>query len=237
MNRSHTLVYPATYSVFHAACKLTDHTYLQSTMVTPNSGLDELTDLTVQDVQHFSDLVYAVRHASFGLPRAMMLGKYRFVVGEKIRTSQNASLAALDPILSLSLRERIDMLRLADPSDLDWVQNTLIITIGITAAEVERLPLGNTTQARMHHEFVELSHDPVVQLAVRTYTFSSVSSESDRVKLYRILASETDSIPIRTMLLLSDLSVPLDAIAGMTDMRVLVAQAGMKTGNPVTFSH
>jgi len=175
--------------------------------------LTDLVPITVEDVSHFAELVFAIRNPSFGLPTAMMYGKYRYIISEMIRTTGDYRLKYLDPELVIDLKERYSELRSLPYQSTEWCRNLSVHTVKTKVVDFPAVS-GAKTATSASSELIGFGSQINIDLDFKRHEVTAIESDHDRLGLCRIIAAEHEQMSVRTMLLLSDLSVPLQAVAG-----------------------
>lgn len=211
-------------NTLHRVCPKSDQRTVVSMTRYVDCDLADLIPQTVESVQHFADLVYAIKNPAFGLPTAMMYGTFRYVLKDMAVLTGSTSLLYLDPEVSVSIEERYAELSKVDQHSLLWCSNLIVHTIGTSAQQVMQLPIGPTL-AHTESDHLSFEHPVHVEIELRRHYVTQIASEQERLQVLRVIAAESEDLAPRTRLLLSDLAIPLLIVNGCNTAECVQAVA------------
>lgn len=180
----------------------------------------------VQDIYHFSDLVFAVKNSMFNLPRCVTYGRYRYMIDQLIQRDDSPDLRILDLEYNVAEPRDIHIASLSSET-LEPFNNLLVLCVVNTTDALLSSPRSIDGSCSFIDEAhtIPLECGSSFSITYRLYTVNSISSERTRESFIRLKASESDSIPARSMFMLTDLAFPYHIIPGFTNMNSLIDTA------------
>jgi len=201
----------------HAAVALSSDRHLAGSLQVSVTNLDDLIPSVAQDIYHFIDLVQAVRHPVFQLPRAMTNGRFQYLLKELIRTTTVSAFSGLDCKLDIPVSERIGMIRSIPEEYTPTINNLLICVMRQSAQEIEQIAITGSTHATFFDHLLTTVIDHKTQFGIvyRVWTIETFEKQSDKELALRVIASENSALSARAMTLITDMCFPLSLIPGV----------------------
>jgi hypothetical protein len=180
----------------------------------------------VQDVYHFTDLVYAIKNAAFNVPRCMTYGRFKYMIDTLV------SCDGVPEIKCLDIGHAIDENREAIIQDLSMetlsdINNLMILSVVNKTSELlacKYSPAGSSSFVDESHT-IPLKSGGLFSITYRLYTVHTVASEAARTSFLRMKAAESPTVSVRSAFMLTDIAIPLRIIPGVSNLKSLIDAA------------